>query len=166
MRSIKQVAEQRDIQVVSALACEIWNEYFVCIIGKPQVDYMLSHFQSVQAITAQLESGQEYYLLKLDTKPVGYLSLVPNSPRGKMMISKIYIKQVIRGAGMGNYLLDFVKDQCKKRGLHSILLTVNRNNQSTIEWYLRRGFKVTDEIKKDIGAGYFMDDFVMEMAVV
>jgi ribosomal protein S18 acetylase RimI-like enzyme len=166
MRSIKRVTEQRDIQAVAELAYEIWNEYFVDMIGQAQVNYMLSHFQSVPAITAQLESGQEYYLLKLDAKPVGYLSLVSDSPGDKLMISKIYVKQTIRGSGLGNYLLDFVKDQCQKRDIHSIWLTVNRNNQSTIDWYLSRGFKVTDEIKKDIGAGYFMDDLVMEMASV
>lgn len=165
MRSIKQVTEQRDIQAVAELANEIWNEYFVDIIGQAQVDYMLGHYQSVSAITAQLESGQEYYLLKLDSRLVAYLSLISDSPRDKMMISKIYVKQTIRGEGIGLYLLDFVKDQCKRKGLHSIWLTVNRNNQSTIDWYLRRGFKVTGETRKDIGEGYFMDDFIMEMAL-
>lgn len=165
MRSIKQVTEQRDIQAVAELANEIWNEYFVDIIGQAQVDYMLGHYQSVSAITTQLESGQEYYLLKLDSKLVGYLSLISDSPKDKMMISKIYVKQTIRGEGTGLYLLDFVKDQCNRKRLHSIWLTVNRNNQSTIDWYLRRGFKVTGEIRKDIGEGYFMDDFIMEMAL-
>ena len=163
MRSIKQVTEQRDIQAVTEIANEIWNEYFVDIIGQAQVDYMLDHYQSVSAITAQLESGQEYYLLKLDGKLVAYLSLISDSPKEKMMISKIYVKQTIRGEGIGLYLLDFVKDQCKRKGLYSIWLTVNRNNQSTIDWYLRRGFKVTGETRKDIGEGYFMDDFIMEM---
>ncbi len=165
MRSIKQVTEQRDIHAVAELANEIWNEYFVDIIGQPQVNYMLRHFQSVPAITAQLESGQEYYLLKIDSKLVAYLSLISDGSKDKMMISKIYVKQAIRGSGLGDYLLDFVKQQCKKKQLDSIWLTVNRNNQSTIDWYLRKGFKVTAEIKKDIGAGYFMDDFTMEMAI-
>lgn len=165
MRSIKQVTEQCDIQAVAELANEIWNEYFVDLIGQAQVDYMLDHYQSVSAITAQLESGQQYYLLKLDNKLVAYVSLVSDSPRDKVMISKLYVKQAIRGEGVGLYLLDFVKGQCKRKGIHSIWLTVNRNNQSTIDWYLRRGFKVTAETRKDIGEGYFMDDFIMEMAL-
>ena len=165
MRSIKQVTEQRDIQAVAELANEIWNEYFVDIIGQAQVDYMLDHYQSVSAITAQLESGQEYYLLKRDSKLVAYVSLILDSPRDKVMISKLYVKQTIRGEGVGLYLLDFVKGQCKRKGLHSIWLTVNRNNQSTIDWYLRRGFEVTAETRKDIGEGYFMDDFIMEMVL-
>jgi len=166
MRSIKQVTEQRDIQAVAELANEIWNEYFVDIIGQAQVDYMLEHYQSVSAITAQLESGQEYYLLKLDSKLVAYVSLISDNPRGKVMISKLYVKQIIRGEGVGLYLLDFVKGECIKKGIHSIWLTVNRHNQSTIDWYLRRGFKVTAETRKDIGEGYFMDDFIMEMPLV
>lgn len=165
MLSIKQVTQQCEIQAVAELAYEIWNEHFVDIIGQDQVDYMLSHFQSIPAITAQIESDQEYYLLKLGTKPVGYLSLISDSVEGKMMISKIYVNQIIRGAGVGCYLLDFAKEQCEKRNLHVIWLTVNRNNQSTIDWYLRRGFEVTSEVKKDIGAGYYMDDLILEMAI-
>ena len=165
MRSIKQVTEQCDIQAVAELANEIWNEYFVDIIGQAQVDYMLDHYQSVSAITAQLESGQEYYLLKLDSKLVAYLSLVSDSSMDKVMISKLYVKQIIRGEGIGLYLLNFVKGQCKRKGIHSIWLTVNRNNQPTIDWYQKRGFKVMAETRKDIGEGYFMDDFIMEMAL-
>ena len=165
MRSITHVTQQHEIQAVAELAYEIWNEYFVDIIGQPQVDYMLSHFQSVPTITAQVESGQEYYLLEIDANLVGYLSLILDSSERKIMISKIYVKQLTRGAGAGCYLLDYVKDQCEKRNFNTIWLTVNRNNQSTIDWYLRRGFKVTGEVNKDIGAGYFMDDLIMEMTI-
>jgi ribosomal protein S18 acetylase RimI-like enzyme len=165
MRSLEQVAGQHDIQVVAKLADEIWHEYFVSIIGRSQVDYMLDQFQSVPAITDQIENGQEYYLLKLDDLPAGYLSLVPDAAGDRVMISKLYVKKNFRGTGAGRYLLEFVLQQCKNRSRHSVWLTVNRHNQPAIEWYLKIGFDVTDEKKKDIGGGYFMDDFIMEMAV-
>ncbi len=165
MRKITPVTEQHTIQIVADLADEIWNEHFPSIIGQAQVDYMLSTIQSVTAITAQLKGGQEYYLLYQEADPIGYLSLVADANRRSMMISKIYIKRTIRGSGSGQYLLDFVKHQCSNRGLGSIWLTVNRFNQETIDWYERRGFVVTDEVKKDIGGGFFMDDFIMELVL-
>ena len=165
MRSLEQVTGQGDIQTVAELADEIWKEYFVDIIGQSQVDYMLSHFQSIPAITEQIESGQEYYLLNIDDRPAGYLSLLPDISGGKMMISKLYLKKKFRGSGAGRYLLDFVVQQCKKRGQGSLWLTVNRYNHQAIDWYLGRGFTVMAEKKKDIGAGYFMDDFIMEIKI-
>ena len=165
MRSIIQVTDCDTVQIVADLADEIWNEHFPAIIGQAQVDYMLSTLQSADAISAQLNTGQEYYLLYYGGEPAGYLSLIADTDLRKMMISKIYIKRTSRGSGSGRYLLDFVKQQCNDRGLELIWLTVNRHNHETIAWYKRRGFVVSDEVKKDIGGGFFMDDFVMELAI-
>lgn len=165
MQSLNSVVDLEDIKAVARLAHEIWNEHFVAIIGQSQVDYMLAHFQSESAIASQLETGQEYYLLRLNAEAVGYLSLVVDQSNARMMISKIYIRRAARGAGLGQYLLDRVKSRCKKEGIDLIWLTVNRDNSESIEWYRKRGFKVTREVKKDIGGNYYMDDFVMEMSL-
>ncbi|MEM9329381.1 MAG: hypothetical protein AAGA85_27215 [Bacteroidota bacterium] len=45
-------------------------------------------------------------------------------------------------------------------------LTVNKFNIDTIAWYERRGFVKREEVKMDIGGGYFMDDYVMQMDLV
>ena len=37
------------IETLSKLACEIWNQHFVPIIGQAQVDYMLDKFLSPKA---------------------------------------------------------------------------------------------------------------------
>ena len=163
MHSLKPVKKKSDIETIARLAHEIWNEHFVDIIGQSQVDYMLGHFQSVPAITSQLETGQEYYLLESDGVPLGYLSLIADKASKKVMISKIYLLRNARGLGLGQYLLDFVKLRCKKNKFKVIWLTVNRNNHTSIDWYQKRGFTITGEIQKDIGEGYFMDDYVMEV---
>ena len=165
MLSITKVTDHRDIRIVADLAEQIWNEHFPAIIGQAQVDYMLSTMQSPDAIEAQLTTGQEYYLLYRAGQAIGYLSLLPDTVHHKMMISKIYIERTSRGSGSGLYLLEFVKQQCEQRGLGLIWLTVNRYNHETIRWYKRRGFVVTDEIRKDIGGGFFMDDFIMQLSI-
>ncbi len=163
MKTLKRVNHHDDIVAVAKLANEIWNDHFVDIIGQQQVDYMLDQFQSPAAIAAQIESGYEYYLLSVDRRQTGYLGLVPEPQASKMMISKIYIRREARGRGLGNYILNFVIQQCESRGFRSIWLTVNRYNDATIKWYLRKGFVVIDEVKKDIGEGFYMDDFIMEL---
>lgn len=154
-----------DIETVAALAQEIWRQHFPAIIGLPQVEYMLDKFQSVQAITSQLQSGTEYNIAMLDNKPVGYTALVPDLVNKTMMISKIYLREADRGIGTGSQILDFIENECRTRNLNSLWLTVNRFNTGPVEWYKRKGFEIVDEVKKDIGGGFFMDDYIMEKSL-
>jgi len=159
------VKSQSDIVLVADLAREIWRQHFTPIIGAPQVEYMLEKFQSVEAISSQLKNGTEYYIVSLVNQPVGYTGLVPDDADNKMMISKIYLRNSCRGMGIGNHMLDFIEQECKKRNLSKLWLTVNRFNHGTIEWYVRKGFETVDQVKQDIGNGFFMDDYIMEKRI-
>ena len=44
-------------------------------------------------------------------------------------------------------------------------LTVNRNNAGSIAFYERAGFRKTNELVTDIGAGFVMDDWRMAKSV-
>jgi len=160
--AINRVISEDDIAAVAALADVIWHEHFIPIIGEPQVDYMLEKFQSPPAITSQLESGSEYYLALVDDQPAGYVGLIPDQPAGRMMISKLYVKRETRGIGLGTRLIEFVENLCAGKSIGTIWLTVNRFNHGPVAWYQHNGFVVTDEVRKDIGQGFFMDDFIMQ----
>ena len=160
--TIRKISSDTDITAVAELADEIWHEHFIPIIGDQQVEYMLEKFQSPVAIAEQLRSGFEYYIAAINKKHVAYMGLVPDPPNGKMMISKIYVKREARGGGIGKRLLQLVEMECNKRRIGTIWLTVNRFNHAPIEWYRRNGFSVVDEVKKDIGGGFYMDDFIMQ----
>ena len=163
--SIEPVITSQHVASLADLAKTIWNQHFVSIIGQEQVDYMLKKFQSIEAIRSQLSSGYEYYLAMNDQKPVGYIGLIPNDPPGKLMLSKIYVKDSSRGIGLGKTLLEFTRKRALESHAKTIWLTVNRDNSRTIEWYKKRGFVVKDELKKDIGSGFFMDDYIMECEI-
>jgi len=90
---------------------------------------------------------------------------VPDVLNGKMLISKLYVKNRFRGSGIGNLLLDYIEETSRARGFNALRLTVNRFNDNTVKWYFRHGFVTVDEIKKDIGGGFFMDDFIMEKTI-
>ena len=161
---IKKVTNIKDIKTTANLAHKVWNHHYVPIIGQEQVDYMLEKIQSEKAITNQIDTDYEYYLLYDDDKAIGYLGLRPNLPEEKLMISKIYVDHTIRGKGYGYQLLEFTKQLCTDRSIATIWLTVNRHNTNTINWYKKRGFKITEEKQFDIGKGYIMDDYVLEVA--
>ena len=159
---ISPVKNAADIAAVAKLAQEIWRQHFTSIIGADQVEYMLGKFQSVNAISSQTESGWEYYLAAFDNKFVGYTGLVPEPANKRLMLSKIYVKQTARGKGIGKAIVNFVEDRARSEGFETLWLTVNRHNHGPIDWYRHLGFVTVDEIKKDIGGGYFMDDYIME----
>lgn len=153
------------IQQTADLAHKIWNQHFPPIIGQEQVDYMVRNLQSSEAIANQIKDGYEYFLMSDENLKIGYLAIKADLEKSKMMISKLYLDSSARGADHGKFMLDFVVNECRERGINTIWLTVNRHNSGPIEWYKRRGFVVTEEKKMDIGNGFFMDDFIMEYRV-
>lgn len=59
------VTEGEERKELAALAHEIWNEYFPCILEQGQIDYMVEKFQSHEAISRQIsEEGYRYFLLR------------------------------------------------------------------------------------------------------
>ena len=162
---IEKVTSTSLIETTSQLAYKIWNQHYVSIIGQAQIDYMLDKFQSPKAISNQIENGYDYFIIFHQNKPCGYLALVPNTLEKKMMISKIYMDTDFRGLGLGSKLMDFSIETAKKSTFESIWLTVNKNNSKSIEWYESKGFSIKENIKIDIGNGFIMDDYLMEMTL-
>ncbi len=162
---IEIVKVEREIESISVLAREIWTEYFVSIIGIDQVNYMLAKFQSIEAISAQIDRGYEYFVVKHKKQLNGYLALVPEIENRKLMISKFYVRNDVRGKGLGKTMLNFIEKKALKTDISTLWLTVNRFNKSSVSWYLHHGFQIVEEEKMDIGGGYFMDDFIMEKTI-
>ena len=161
---ITRVSTPRQIKKTAELAHNIWNAHYTPIIGQAQVDYMLKNIQSEKAIQEQIASGYEYFLLSESEASVGYLGLRPDYPKGKLMISKIYVDPTYQGKGYGKKLLEHTKQFSLAGEMNYIWLTVNRHNSNSISWYEKKGFVKIKEAQFDIGNGYIMDDFVLEVA--
>lgn len=145
------------ISEMSILATTIVREHFDAIIGKAQNDYMLQKFQTVEAITNQLEQGYQYYFVCEDGQPIGFLAFYPRE--GVLYLSKFYLQKAQRGKGYAKLMLQFVIAHAKNYGLDTIVLNVNRDNPAVYA-YEHLGFVKIGEEKNDIGQGFFMDDFV------
>jgi ribosomal protein S18 acetylase RimI-like enzyme len=162
MAEFRQVISEEDIAEVARLAQEIWQEHYIPIIGREQVDYMLEKFQSRGAITSQIAQKYEYYLVLDQGQSAGYVGVVPDTGELRLLLSKIYIQKELRGRGLGKEALGFVEELCRQRGFAAIRLTVNKNNARSLAWYQRMGFANIGPIVQDIGGGFVMDDFIME----
>lgn len=154
--------DSQGIANLSAMACTIVKEYYDGLLGSAQNDYMIEKFQSVPAITAQLENGYQYYIMESNGIPVGFVGFYPKGDR--MYLSKFYLDGSARGQGLGKAALAFLVEKTKAAQMRSIFLNVNKYNES-IKAYEKMGFVRIGEEVNDIGNGYVMDDYVYEYAV-
>ena len=155
---------QAEIAVIAGLAREIWYEYYVPLIGREQVDYMVAKFQTAEAMAAQMRDGYEYFLVRRDGRAIGYCAVQVQPDSRSLFLSKFYLHRDARGSGTGRALMEFIVQLALARGLVSIWLTVNKGNPS-VRAYERLGFKISADLRMDIGQGFVMDDYRMEKSL-
>lgn len=155
-------AENGEVEVIHQLAHRIWPVTFKDILSPTQIDYMLEMMYSVEALKKQQAEGCDLFILKKEKQSIGYLSVEHNKDGiGKTKVQKIYVLPEVQGTGAGRFLMDHAFAEAKKAGSTAVFLNVNRYNNA-IGFYEYYGFQkmYTEDI--DIGAGYLMEDWVME----
>lgn len=156
---INPVKTEHEIKIVEKLAREIWNQHYLPIIGKEQVDYMLNKYQSFDAIKNSIDSGYIYYIAYHNQKPCGYCAI--KKDRG-IFLSKFYVLESYRGLGLGKAMLNTIFEYADAVKEKRIWLTCNKYNLASLAAYKKMGFDIIDEIVTDIGSGFVMDDYVLE----
>ena len=154
------LSDESGIAEMSDMASAIVREHFDPLIGKEQNDYMLSLFQSRDAIRRQLENGYRYYFVRLDDRNIGFVAFYPKGD--SMYLSKFYLYRSERGKGYSRQMMDFVILETRSEGLKRIELNVNRGN-SACRAYEHLGFRIIRSEKNDIGQGFCMDDYVYRL---
>lgn len=164
MQIIK-VTTKDQLQVVADLAKKIWPVTYATILSKEQLHYMLDRFYNLKALQKQLESGQVFYLAQNENQEfVGFVSYEINCKPNKTKIHKIYVLPETQGTGIGKQLFDLVKTKAQENQQTAIFLNVNKYNNAQ-KFYQKLGFTITKEEVIDIGNGYVMDDYVMEVLI-
>ena len=152
-------ATKNNLEVVEALAWQIWPVYYQTIISLDQVEYMLREFGNPHFLGNQMDNGMQLYLAYEEKQPVGYMALMPVS-KDKIKLDKLYLLPETRGKNYGRQILSFAESASKQEGAIFLTLNVNRFNPS-LQFYEKCGFAVVEEV--DIALGPFMlFDFIME----
>lgn len=180
--SFQPAKRAQDIQTIARMASDIWHEYWPAIIGEEQTDYMVEHFQSLEAFERDInENHYEYWFIVAhdDKTPAELISAEEGSARpqgtvvgytgghnepetNRFFISKIYLYKEHRGCGYASATIKFYTELCKERGFDAMYLTVNKHNEMGKRAYFAKGFEVIESVVNDIGEGFVMDDFIME----
>lgn len=160
----KAVSTEQDINEVVELALIIWTEHYTPIIGAEQVEYMLTHFHSKSEITKQIsQQNYRFFLIICDDKAVGYCGF--QLQETDLFLSKLYVLSSERGKGFGKLATDFIIQTAREYHKQKVYLTVNKYNYGSIKAYYKIGFKKVKELCVDIGAGYQMDDYQLELSL-
>lgn len=160
---IRKAASREEIKEVAILAERIWREHYIPLIGREQTKYMLKKFQSEDAIAESIQSGMNYYMVFCDNVLCGYAAAKHTVEGNTVFLSKFYVDKLYRGRGLSKKLLDEVCELAKRTHSKSIWLTCNKYNSLSLEIYRKLGFKIVDQMVTDIGNGYVMDDYKLEM---
>jgi ribosomal protein S18 acetylase RimI-like enzyme len=151
-----------DIPIIQSLTYKIWPETYYPIIGEAQVAYMLGLFYSEEALKEQMATGHQFILCHDDNEPVGFASYSPTEP-GIYKLNKLYVLPNQQGKGIGKQMITCIIHALQQLQATHLRLNVNIHNTQAIGFYEKNGFYKFKEEDIDIGGGYFMNDFVLEL---
>lgn len=157
------LVEEDLVPLTSFFAKDVFIEYYSNLISKQHATYMADMFLSEEAITELIHKGAIFKLVLDNNEPVGFVEYIKEND--KVFLSKLYVRKDKRNKGIGKYMLDDCIDYTKNNNLNKIYLTVNKGNTQTIKKYDHLGFKQIDAVVNDIGNGFVMDDYIMELTL-
>lgn len=175
MLSIRK-ATAANIPLIRELTFAIWPQTYSSIISQQQIDYMLDMMYSPASLQKQMEEdGGTFIIVYDDKEPVAFASYAQlTEPGGHpadyqteqqlWKLNKIYILPPQQGKGTGKFIINYIVVEIKSKGAKALQLQVNRENKAK-DFYKKLGFKIIQTADFDIGNGYFMNDYVMELVL-
>ena len=152
-------ATPHDVKVIRHIAHETWPVAYASILSDEALQYMLQYFYSVDALTGQMETGQQFFLAELLEESIGFGSVTEIAPQ-VYKLNKLYVLPSRQKTGAGKALLNFAIDLARDNNGKQLILNVNRNNPA-IGFYERMGFTILKEEDIDLGNGVVQEDYVM-----
>lgn len=150
-----------DIPLVRDLTFKVWPQTYQAILTPAQIDYMLDMMYSESSLEKQIREGCQFILVYADGEPVGFASY-QEIAAGMFKLHKIYVLPSQQGKGTGRFFIEEILSRVKNLGGRSLQLQVNKHNSAKL-FYEKIGFRVVDEADFDIGNGFFMNDYIMEI---
>lgn len=157
--------QKEQLNIVAELAYKIWPTAYGEILSSEQLQYMLAQFYSLEALETQFQNGQHFLLLKDAERAVGFMSYELNCYNTqKFKIHKIYVLPTEQGKGLGKLFIDKAIEIAIAQNQKAVFLNVNKYNKARF-FYENLGFTIVKDEVIEIGNGYVMDDYVMEVAI-
>jgi ribosomal protein S18 acetylase RimI-like enzyme len=158
-------AKEQDIPLIREIAAITWGPTYVPIIGQEQVDYMLKNMYNDGVLLEQMMQGHVFLIAEIGKKDMGFAGYSITDHDNKVYkLHKLYVLPEAHGKGVGKFLINEIVNAIREAGGKKLQLNVNRENKAK-DFYERAGFQIKETVDLDIGNGFFMNDYVMEMDI-
>ena len=162
------VAGLAHLEIIKKLAYKIWPSTYGKILSKIQLDFMLDKFYDIDYLkNLMLAENQVFVLISENEKYLGFCAYQlnitdENTGIPKTKLHKLYVLPETQGKGLGKLLQNEVEKAAVANNNQSVFLNVNRYNNA-VSFYKKQHYKIISEIDIEIGNGYLMEDYIMEM---
>jgi ribosomal protein S18 acetylase RimI-like enzyme len=154
-------ATETDIPLLRTLCLQVWPQTYATILTPAQIDYMLEMMYSPAVLQQQMRNGTHFLVCYDDAEPCGFAAYQQHT-NGKWKLDKLYVLPNQQGKGTGRFIIDYIVNAIRPQGANVLQLQVNKNNVAK-SFYQKLGFVVAQAAVFDIGNGFVMDDYVMEL---
>lgn len=156
----------RDLAVIAQIARATWPVAYRDMIPASQIDYMLDLFYTPASLERQAEElGHRFFILQNEDQAIGFASIEYDfEETGTCKLHKLYILPSGQKSGAGKFLMQYIIHTAMAQHQQSLILQVNRKN-AALGFYRHLGFSIRESLDLDIGKGYFMNDYVMELSL-
>lgn len=155
---------QKDIPLIRALCFQIWPQTYSHLLSREQIDYMLDMMYSPASLQKQMEEdGCVFIIVYNNLEPIAFASFNEYKPR-IWKLHKIYVLPDQQGKGIGRLIINYIIAEITPKNAKGIQLQVNRENKAK-NFYEKLGFTIIETANFDIGGGYFMKDYIMELVL-
>ena len=160
--AVVQKATLADIPLIRQLTFAIWPQTYRDLLTPGQVDYMLQLIYSEAALQKQMTvEGCTFIIVYDNNEPVAFASYSETKPQ-VWKLHKIYVLASQQGKGTGKFIIQYIVDEIKPQQAKALQLQVKRDNPAQ-HFYTKLGFTIIETADFDIGNGYFMKDYIMEL---
>jgi ribosomal protein S18 acetylase RimI-like enzyme len=146
------------------VACLTWPHAYAQVLSPRQMEYMLNLMYAEAVLEKQMQTDQHFFVACRQQEVVGFAATGPVAA-DTFKLHKLYVLPFLQQSGAGTLLLKQVEKTAMENGAMRLQLAVNRNNNAKI-FYEKMGFGVISEGDFEIGAGFFMNDYIMEKQLV
>lgn len=155
-------ASQKDINTIISIARKTWPVAYASILSTAQIEYMLEQFYNENILKQRIDNGNDFFIIYEDSIALGFIELEYNQNAHISKLHKIYVLPAAQGKQIGKKLLHFAISESQSNSQSGISLNVNKYNTAK-SFYEKMGFVQVDEVDINIGNGYYMNDYVMQL---
>ena len=152
-----------DIAIIREIANITWPDAYGSYISQAQLDYMLDMMYSDASLIEQINKGHQFYIAEHNNTAVGFAS-VSQEADNACKLNKLYVLPTAQKTGAGKVLLYKAIEYATAHDACCLYLQVNKQNNAQ-HFYSKHGFTIREASILEIGGGYIMDDYIMELAL-